>query len=199
MPRGVVLHWTGGGPKANSVDLGAYHYVVESDGNVKAGKWRVADNMRACTGPGYARHTGGYNSFRVGISAAGMLNYVSRSNIGRHPLTEVQVKRLSEIAAYFVRLAGLDPLNPAHLCTHQEVWTIHGIKGSQNHHKKDIEFLPFRPELSARQVGDYLRSLADAAVRGGTAVDLDAAHDPERFLLGEPVGRTLDPPRPGGR
>jgi hypothetical protein len=195
LPRGVVLHWTGGGSKANSVDLGAYHYVVEGDGKVKAGKWGVAANMRSLTGTGYAMHTGGFNSFRVGLSAAGMLNYVSPSKPGTHPLTEVQIKRLAEVAAYFLGLANLDPLNPAHLCTHQEVWTIHGVKGSQNHHKKDIEFLPFKPDLSPRQVGDYLRALAANALREGTTVDLEAAHDPERFLLGEPV----NPPRPGGR
>jgi hypothetical protein len=200
LPRGVVLHWTGGGPRANSVDLGAYHYVVELDGKVKAGKWSVASNMRLCSGGTYAMHTGGFNSYRVGISSAGMLNYVSPTRMGQHPLTEVQVRRMMEVAAHFIKLARLDPLNPAHLCTHQEVWTIHGVRGTQNHHKKDIEVLPFRPDLKPEEVGDYLRSLAAEALRvGAPEPEAPVWRDPESYLLGEPVDpRPPTPPDAGG-
>ena len=157
LPKGIVLHWTGGGPRANPVDLAAYHYVIEVDGTVVAGKWPVRANMRKLVDDKYAKHTGGFNSFRVGISCAGMKDYRSRSSAGTFPLTEVQVERMLEVAGYFIGVAGLNPLDPARLCTHQEVWTLHRVKGTQNHTKTDIEFLPFRPDLKPREVGDYLR------------------------------------------
>ena len=37
MPRGIVAHWTAGGPVANAIDLSAYHYVVDADGTVRQG------------------------------------------------------------------------------------------------------------------------------------------------------------------
>ena len=160
LPRGVVLHWTGGGHRANAVDLAAYHYVVEFDGRVKAGV-PVELNMRSLkNGDRYAMHTGGWNSYRIGIAAAGMLGYKSPSAVGPAPLKLVQMRRMMELAAYFVELGGLDPLNPRHLCTHLEVWTLHGIKGAQNHQKTDIEHLPFRPEIKPDAVGYYLRGMA---------------------------------------
>lgn len=161
LPRGVVLHWTGGGSRANSVDLDAYHYVVEFDGTVRHGRWSVAANMRQVSGSAYAAHVGGWNSYRVGLSAAGMKGYSGLHNTGPHPLTATQVHRLLEVAEYFLELGGLDPLDPAHLCSHREVWTLHGIKGKQNHQKRDIEFLPFLPQLKPADVGYYLRDRAE--------------------------------------
>lgn len=161
-PYGVVLHWTGGGSRANSTDLAAYHYVVEQDGTARAGIWPVSANMRrlVATDKRYAMHAGGYNSFRIGISAAGMKGYLSRKEPGLYPITEVQIERIAEMAAYFLKLARLDPTDPGALCTHREIWTIHRIRGQHNHEKTDIEFLPFRPELGSDEVGDYLRSRA---------------------------------------
>lgn len=181
-PRGVVVHWTGGGPRANSVDLGAYHYVVEFDGTVRQGRWSVAANMRSLTDRSYAMHTGGHNGYRVGLSAAGMKDYLSPTARGSHPLTGMQVRRMMEVAAYFLELGGLNPLDPAHLCSHREVWTLLGIKGAQNHLKKDIEFLPFLSELKPVEVGDYLRRLAAAAMSPpapGLVVEPIAHREPE--------------------
>lgn len=186
-PRGVVLHWTGGGPTANSVDLGAYHFVVEHDGRVRAGSWPVAANMCRVGGSNYAMHTGGFNSYRIGISGAGMMDYKSPEDPGPYPLTEVQVGRMTELAAYFLDLAEADPRDPVRLCTHREVWTLHAIKGTRNHLKKDIEFLPFRPELSPAEVGDHLRDLTWRALlerRGEAILDtvLDAAPGPHMVV-----------------
>lgn len=191
-PLGVVLHWTGGGPKANSVDLGAYHFVVEQDGRVRAGTWPVAANMCQVGGDTYAKHTGGFNSFRVGISGAGMLDYASPENPGPWPLTEVQVDRMIELAAYFIGLTGADPRDPVRLCTHREVWTLHAIRGTRNHLKRDIEHLPFRPELGPEQVGDWLRNRAYEAIvreQGESALDaaFDAAPRPHMVLPSPPI------------
>lgn len=173
LPQGVVLHWTGGGPRANPVDLAAYHFVVDFDGTVHAGRWPVAANMCRVGGDQYAMHTGGFNSYRIGVSAAGMLNYHSPSDTGPHPLTEIQVDRMLEVAAFFLDAAGLDPLDPANLCTHREVWTVHGIRGTRNHLKKDIEFLPFAPDLAPDQVGDFLRKRTAALLTPGPNLSRD--------------------------
>lgn len=167
LPRGVVWHWTAGGPRANTTDLAAYHLVVESDATVRQGKHPVAANMRKLsTTDAHAAHTGGWNSYRVGLAAAGMRGYRSPSAPGDAPLTEVQVRRMCELAAHFLALADLDPMDPAHACTHREVWTIHGIRGDRNHQKLDIEHLPFRPNLSREQVGPYLRMLTAKIMLG---------------------------------
>jgi hypothetical protein len=171
-PRGIVLHWTAGGHKANSVDLGAYHYVVEGDGAVRRGAHPVAANLKQLrAGDSYAAHTGGFNSFRIGLSAAGMSQYAGPGKVGPFPLTKVQVERLCELAAYFCDLGGLSPLDPWHLCTHREVWTIHQVRGTRNDQKRDIDHLPFMPALGPNEVGPYLRKL--------TARYLTAAPEPE--------------------
>ena len=167
LPRGVVLHWTGGGTRANSVALRAYHYVVESDATVEQGVFPVAANMRQITGDSYAAHTGGWNSYRVGLSAAGMRGYAGRNEPGDAPLTAPQIRRLCELAAYSLSLNDLDPLNPAYLCTHLEVWTIHRVKGTRNHQKLDIEYLPFRPEIPRSEVGPFLRRLTAEIMSAG--------------------------------
>jgi hypothetical protein len=167
LPRGVVLHWTGGGPRANEVDLRAYHYVVEADGRVAQGTNPVERNMRKITSGPYAQHTGGWNSYRVGLAAAGMAGYRSRSTPGSAPLTAIQVTRLLELACYFLRMAKLSPLSAEALCTHLEVWTLHGVKGQTNDTKLDIEFLSFKPELRRDQVGPFLRRTAMEIMMGG--------------------------------
>lgn len=160
LPRGVVWHWTAGSHKANATDLNAYHLVVEGDGEVKVGKHSVADNMRPVSGSDYAQHVGGWNSYRVGIAGAGMAGYTGPGNVGKYPLTEVQIVRMVELTVHFLEIAKLNPLNPLHACTHLEVWTLHSIKGQRNHQKLDIEHLPFQPNLRRDEVGPFLRELA---------------------------------------
>lgn len=158
--RGVVLHWTGGGYQANAVDRAAYHWIVEGDGRVVAGVAPEANMRRLAVGDRYAAHTGGWNSYRVGISCAGMKDYRSRSSVGNYPLRFVQVLEACKLAGMILVANGLDPRDPLMLCTHQEVWTLHGIKGTRNHQKTDIEYLPFAPALKPHDVGAYLRMLA---------------------------------------
>lgn len=164
-PRGVVWHWTGGAGRANAVDLAAYHYVVEVDGTVRAGKHPVASNMRRVGGSNYAAHVGGWNSYRAGLAAAGMRGYQSRAKPGTAPLSFLQIRRLLELTAHFTRTFALDPLNPREHCTHLEVWTLNGVRGAQNDRKLDIEHLPFRPELPRHEVGFWLRSELASIVR----------------------------------
>lgn len=187
-PKGIVYHWTGGGPTANSVDLAAYHIVVEHDGTVKLGKHLVASNMRAVSEKvPYAAHTGGFNSYRIGIACAGMKDYINPKHTGKHHLTVEQVHRMCALGAYFCDEFGLDPMDPANVCTHLEVWTIHGVKGKQNHYKTDIEWLAFQPDLKKSEVGYYLRKLTKSytpeAVLDKTKAPAPKLSVPKPFFL----------------
>lgn len=156
-PRRIILHWTGGGPRANSVDRKAYHYVVEHDGNIVQGVHPVAHNMQRTWGDNYARHTGGMNSFSVGISFAGMMNSVSAMNPGPAPLKPGQVMAGLRFAAECCMAWNLDPLDPRQVFHHREAWELHGVKGTRNHTKPDITYLPFMPELRRTETGPWLR------------------------------------------
>lgn len=156
-PRGVVLHWTAGGPRANSTDRRHYHAIAEFDGKI-VGAIPFAANMRSPLPQGYAAHTGGFNTGRGGFSFAGMMGYDGRPGSEKFPLTEIQVEAGCAFVAVLCRTWGLNPLDPDQVCTHREVWTIHRVRGTRNDEKTDIEYLPFRPDLAPDQVGSYLRS-----------------------------------------
>jgi hypothetical protein len=156
-PRRIILHWTGGPYRANAVDRKAYHYIVEHDGNVVQGVHPVAHNMQRVWGENYARHTGGFNSFSVGISFAGMMDFVSAGNPGPAPLKAQQVLAGLRFTAECCDAWNLDPLDPAQVFHHREAWELHGVKGEKNHQKRDITHLPFMPELGFSQTGPWMR------------------------------------------
>ena len=57
----IILHWTGGGLKANPTDIKAYHRIVEYGGVVVNGKYSPEDNLN-CYDGAYAAHIGGANT-----------------------------------------------------------------------------------------------------------------------------------------
>jgi len=64
---------------ANAVDRAHYHYIVQHDLSVVPGVHAVATNMRQLRGTdAYAAHTGGMNSFSIGLAFAGMGTVASR-------------------------------------------------------------------------------------------------------------------------
>lgn len=191
-PRRIILHWTGGGARANSVDRKAYHYVVEHDGNVVQGTHPVAQNMRRLTDDDYAHHTGGFNSFSVGVSFAGMKDSVSLAKPGPVPLKPGQVMAGLRFVAECCDAWNLNPLDPDHVFHHREAWELHGVKGTQNHVKKDITFLPFLPELGFSETGPWLRRKIAELLRGGAGPD-EPLDEPADEPLPSPV------PVPGER
>lgn len=158
-PKRCILHWTAGSSKANSTDKQHYHYIFnQPDGEVVVGDHTVAMNLRQL-GPGmkYAAHTGGFNSYSVGFAFAGH----HFQNPDSNPLTEKQVLTGLAFVAYCMHLWGM-PINEDTLFTHYEAWTIHKVKGTQNHLKTDITVLTFKPELGKDEVGPWLRKMAQA-------------------------------------
>jgi hypothetical protein len=164
-PRRIICHWTGGGPRANDIDRQSYHFIVEHDGRVVPGVHGIAANMRQIgRNAAYAAHTGGFNSFSIGLAFAGMAKWVPGGKTA-FPLTKVQIETGIGFVALACRRYHLDPSNPLHLFTHTEAWTLHKVKGTVNDQKTDITHLPFLPALGPTQVGPYLRQLAVTALR----------------------------------
>lgn len=191
-PRRIILHWTGGGSRANEVDRKAYHYIVEHDGNVVQGVHPVARNMQRVWGEDYAHHTGGFNSFSVGISFAGMKDSVSAMRPGPAPLKPGQVMAGLRFAAECCDAWRLDPRDPAQVFHHREAWELHGVKGTQNHIKPDITYLPFMPELLRTETGPWLRAKIAELTGGGAG---PVVPEPEPFP--EPLPAPV--PVPGER
>ena len=157
-PKRIILHWTGGGHRANSVDRRHYHYVIEGDGTVVAGEHPVAANLRTPLKDGeYAAHTGGFNAGSVGVALAGMFGARRGGDAGPYPLTKAQIDTLITFVALLCDTWGLDPHDPAQLFTHHEAWTLHRVKGVSNPTKWDITTIPFRPDLEEDEVGPWLR------------------------------------------
>jgi len=166
-PKRVVLHWTGGGPTANDIDKAHYHFIVNRDGTVVRGAHTVAQNMKQLSArDSYAGHTGGFNSFSIGVSFAGMADSGPvtakhpKGVFGPYPLTEAQVRAGLIFVALLCKTYGLDPKNVNHVFTHYEAWTVHKVKGQMNDQKFDITMLQFMPSLGKDQVGPWLRENA---------------------------------------
>ncbi|HEU0298875.1 MAG TPA: hypothetical protein VFR37_05455 [Longimicrobium sp.] len=163
-PLRGILHWTGGGPRANPIDLRHYHFVFnQPDGAVVLGSNRVAFNMGRIARR-YAAHTGGFNTGSVGFAFAGMADAAQGHRYGPYPLTEMQVRT----GLAFVALSLLTwklPVSEATCFTHYEAWTLHRVKGEMNDQKWDITELQFARHLGRDEVGPWMREV----VRNHTA------------------------------
>jgi alkanesulfonate monooxygenase SsuD/methylene tetrahydromethanopterin reductase-like flavin-dependent oxidoreductase (luciferase family) len=129
-------------------------------------------------GDAYAAHTGGLNSYSVGVSFCGMWGAKPGGPFGPAPLLEDQVTAGLRFVGQLCTAWHLDPTNPEHLFTHAEAWTRHRVKGTRNDEKWDILVLPYLPEVPADRVGDLLRA--------------------EVYMLGVPwpAASIVTPPRP---
>lgn len=151
----IVLHWTAGGYKANSIDLAAYHFVIEGDGTVKTGTHPVSAN-KAPLSKKYAAHTLNCNSDSIGVSVAAMKDAVEAPfKTGPCPITTQQ------LAALVVKVASLAkeykiPVTPSTILTHAEVEKTLGIKQKN---KWDITYLPGFGKKTPKEIGDILRKM----------------------------------------
>jgi N-acetyl-anhydromuramyl-L-alanine amidase AmpD len=155
-PKRIILHWTGGAHRANSVDRHAYHYLIEGDGSVVVGDFPIAANMANLKSGAYAAHTGGFNTGSIGIALAGMKNAANR-------ILPAQVDAMCRLAAEMCLAYRLRPLDPAHVFTHAEAWRLHRVKGTMNDQKTDILWLPWNSAMGKDEVGPYLRCRVYAA------------------------------------
>lgn len=176
----IILHWTAGAYKANSVDLAAYHFVIEGDGTVIKGKFPVSANapgVPLVTGK-YAAHTAGANGGAIGVSLAAMHGAVeSPFKTGPYPITPAQVAALVKLVAELSAQYNI-PVTRSTILTHAEVQGTLGIKQKN---KWDIVWLPGYGKRSATEIGDILRSMIvnyrSAKALPSKALDLQGADD----------------------
>lgn len=165
----IIEHWTAGGHRANAVDLRSYHALTEGDGAVRYG----VDISRNSGGAhaGYAAHTAGANSNRIGHSMCGMVGArESPWNPGSQPLTQRQWDRHVLAAADLCEVYRIGVARNR-LLFHAEVQPTLGIR--QNG-KWDVIRLPFDDSVrGAHAVGDRFRDEVLSALRGnGPSVPL---------------------------
>ncbi|MCG6115122.1 MAG: SH3 domain-containing protein [Mesorhizobium sp.] len=165
----IIEHWTGGGHKANATDLRSYHVLTEGDGTARYGV-DIARNSGGAHA-GYAAHTRGANTNRIGHSMCGMLGAREVPfDPGSQPLTLVQWNRHVLAAADLCEVYKIAVARDK-LLFHAEVQATLGI--TQNG-KWDVVRLPFDDHVrGARAVGDRFRDEVLSALRGnGPSVPL---------------------------
>lgn len=136
----IVLHWTGGGYKANATDKKAYHFIVEGDGNIVEGTHKPEDNLD-CTDGNYAAHIANKNTGSIGIAIA------CRKDLATQP-TRKQVEAMCKLAADLCKKYKLQ-INRHTVATHME----HDPKN-----KIDINNLPCVAVYGRDNVGNWLRN-----------------------------------------
>lgn len=158
----IVEHWTGGGHRANATDLRSYHVLTEGDGTPRYGV-DIARNSGGAHA-GYAAHTRGANSNRIGHSMCGMIGAREAPwNPGTQPLTIVQWSRHVLAAADLCEVYRIAVARDK-LLFHAEVQATLGI--AQNG-KWDVVRLPFDESVrGARAIGDRFRDEVLSALRG---------------------------------
>lgn len=176
----LILHWTAGSYKANSVDLAAYHFVIEGDGTVIKGKFPVSANA-----PGvplvagrYAAHTASANGGAIGVSLAAMHGAVEAPfKTGSYPITPAQVAAMVKLVADLSAQYNI-PVTRSTILTHAEVQGTLGIKQKN---KWDITWLPGYGKRSPVEIGDIIRQMVSnyrgAKALPQKALDLQGADD----------------------
>lgn len=153
----IVLHWTGGTYKPNSVDLEHYHFLIDNKGEVYKGRFSINNNF-VCKEdengkPLYAAHCGGGNTGAIGIAFCGMLGYKNFQDIGKYPLKKEQIEKGCKFIAEFCYKNFLDT---SIIVTHREFGITNPNTSSKG--KIDISYLPPYPFLKPDEIGNFLRS-----------------------------------------
>ena len=150
----IILHWTAGNHTPNKIDLEHYHFLIDGNGKCHTGKFKPKDNLNCYDGK-YAQHTGGGNTNSIGIAMCGMMDYLSPQKIGSYPISKNQFeafcKKIAEIAHQYKI-----PILKNTIMTHYEFGL--NYPKSTSYGKIDITFLPPYPDVSACDIGDFIRT-----------------------------------------
>ena len=162
----IIMHWTGGGHRANHVDLRHYHYIIEGDGNVVNGDHPPEANRHIAqpnNGSTYAAHTARLNTGSIGVALAAMHQAKDRPfNRGPSPITEAQLDALAKLCADLCAKYDI-PVERHTVLTHAEVQPT--LKVAQAG-KWDITWVPgMVGPGDPVAVGDGLRDRIRAAMQ----------------------------------
>lgn len=150
----IIIHWTAGVNKPCATDLQHYHYLVTGAGEVKLGKFKPEDN-NDCTDGKYAAHTGGGNTGSIGVAMCGMYTKTGNVKQTEYPITKVQCEKTFKLCADLCKKYNI-PITVDTVMTHYEFGKKHPNTTSAG--KIDIIFLPPWQEVSADNIGDFIRN-----------------------------------------
>lgn len=150
----VVIHWTAGANQPNNTDYEHYHFLVNKDGIVIAGKYTPEDNEN-CNDGKYAQHCGGGNTGAIGVSMCGMYGFKDKNNVGEYPLTKKQCEATFKLVAELCKKYNIAITNKTVL-THYEFGQSH--PNTSSYGKIDIVYIPPYPEIEKNKVGDFIRN-----------------------------------------
>ena len=152
--RRIIIHWTGGGWFPSITDKEHYHFLIDRNGKVINGKYKVEDNEN-CSDGKYAAHTGGGNTGSIGVSMCGMAGFNKRKESTKYPLTKIQCERMFKLCAELCKKYNI-PITSDTVMTHYEFGKKHPKTTSYG--KIDITFLHPWENLIAAQIGDFIRN-----------------------------------------
>lgn len=164
MFKGIILHWSAGGPTASAADKEHYQFMVQQDGQVIAGDHTPEDNLNTSDGD-YAAHTRMANTGRIGVALCGMMGAVERPfRPGPHPITTSQVHAFCGLVADLCRRYQI-PVTPETVLSHAEVQPTLGITQAG---KWDICYLPGMTAAGDPiACGNILRTMILNQMKGG--------------------------------
>ncbi|MEP1079272.1 N-acetylmuramoyl-L-alanine amidase [Leptolyngbya sp. PL-A3] len=178
----IILHWTGGRYKANSVDKAAYHILIENDGDLVLGSRSIKDNTSTSDGV-YAAHTKGCNTGSIGVTVCCMAGATNPSNLGSFPMLQKQFDVMVDVTAELCDFYDI-PVTNRTVLGHVEVQPVLGIRQDN---KWDPWVLTWMPGKTPFQIGDEFRSLVKAKLTGVSRMEeavanITAVVNGERFI-----------------
>lgn len=151
----IIYHWTGGAYRPNQTDLLHYHFIIDDQGKCHEGVYAVKDNENCLDGV-YAAHTGGGNTGSIGIAFSGMFGYISPFQLGRFPLTGIQMEAGFKKGAELVKKYNLNIDDPMTIQTHYGFGKRNPNTASKG--KIDIVYMPPYPKIKADEVEAFIRN-----------------------------------------
>lgn len=148
----IILHWSAGVYKPNTVDKEHYHFLIDKDGIVHEGIYKPEDNLN-CNDGKYAAHTGGGNTAAIGVAMCAMAGFKNSKNIGMYPITPKQLEACFKFCATLCKKYNIAVEN---VITHYEFGKLHPQTTSAG--KIDIIYLPPYPQVKANEVGGFIRN-----------------------------------------
>lgn len=150
----IIIHWTGGGWFPNATDKEHYHFLIDKNGKVINGKYKVEDNEN-CNDGKYAAHCGGGNTGAIGVAMCGMYGFKSSKAVGSYPLTKIQCEACFKLIAELCKKYNIK-ITPQTVQTHYEFGLTHPKTSSAG--KIDIIHLPAYNNIKQLEIGSFIRN-----------------------------------------
>lgn len=152
----IVIHHTGGNYKPSVGEKTKYHYLIDDKGQIFKGDCTPQDNI-SCVDGNYAPHIKLYNTGSIGVACCGNFGYsLVNKNRTSYPLTQAQIEAMCSCIAHLCITFDIK-VSEATVFTHYEYDNKYKNSPDIYEGKSDITYIPYLPNLSVGNVGNYLR------------------------------------------